>query len=277
TMAVGTGDVLYTYVQLWSSVREIMLSWNDGRWEHRAYWGENFLTYGANGTTGRHYMGPLPAIGVWTRLEVPASAVGLEGVTVSGMAFSNEDGGAEWSGTGHVGGTTPPPPPPPPANVWFDDDFPAGASAGSGGAGAWAWMANSPAPFSGAMALYAPASPGMHEQYFNFAWTPLALGADDSFFIQVYLDPANPPRELVISFCADNWEHRAYWGENLLNYAADGSPAQHRIGDLSAAGGWVRLEVPASAVGLGGQSVQGLSLTLYDGRAIFDQAGKSGP
>ena len=33
-------------------------------------------------------MGPLPAVGQWVRLEVPASQVGLENRTLTGMAFT---------------------------------------------------------------------------------------------------------------------------------------------------------------------------------------------
>ena len=45
-----------------------MLQWNDGSWEHRAYWGANTISYGSDGTASRHYMGPLPAAGQWARL-----------------------------------------------------------------------------------------------------------------------------------------------------------------------------------------------------------------
>ena len=45
-------------------------------------------------------MGPLPATGQWVRLEVPASAVGLEGAAISGMAFTLFDGRATWDTTG---------------------------------------------------------------------------------------------------------------------------------------------------------------------------------
>jgi hypothetical protein len=73
-----------------------MLIWNDGSWEHRAYWGANLIPYGQDGTAGRRYLGPLPPAGQWVRLEVPASAVGLEGRVVSGMAFTLFDGRATW-------------------------------------------------------------------------------------------------------------------------------------------------------------------------------------
>jgi len=161
------------------------------------------------------------------------------------------------------------------ATAWFDDGFPQGAQAGGSN---WYWTSRwETPPHTGAAALYSSGQAGMNERYFNFAWNGLTLGAQDSFYIDVYLDPANPPRELVISFCANNWEHRAYWGENLLQYATDGTAAQHRVGNLPAGGQWVRLKVPAAAVDLVGRTVQGLSLTLYNGYVVFDQAGKLTP
>lgn len=169
--------------------------------------------------------------------------------------------------------STPPPPPAGTSSSWFDDAFPAGSGTGSTG-GAWNWQGGSPAPKSGAKVLAAPIAAGRHEVYFNWAPTRLNLAVGDTFFIWIYLDPTYRPREVVLSFCADNWEHRAYWGENLMRFAADGTAAQHRVGPLPAFGGWTRLEVPVSALALAGQSVQGFSITLYDGRAWFDLAGK---
>jgi hypothetical protein len=80
-----------------------MLMWHDGSsWEHRAYWGANAITYGSNGTAGRHYVGPLPATGQWVKLSVPARDVGLEGTQLSGMAFSQFDGRAAWAAAGRA-------------------------------------------------------------------------------------------------------------------------------------------------------------------------------
>lgn len=42
-------------------------------------------------------------------------------------------------------------------------------------------------------------------------------------------------------------------------------------------GKWVRLEVPASAVGLEGQALNGAAFTVFGGRATFDRAGKFTP
>lgn len=296
-LTLAAGDRLFAWVFLADTgpqrPRELMLSWFDGgNWEHRAYWGENLIAFGQNGTESRRYLGPVPSTqhGQWMRLEIPVESVGLAGKSVSGMSFSVYGGQVKWDRVGKVAYTAPATPPtvsnPPQSNppatttgtttVWFDDAWPAGAQTGTTG-GAWTRAAGTPAPKFGANALYSNLANGLHEQWLNFAWDGLALAANDTFYIWVYLDPANPPRELCISFCADNWNHRAYWGQKLMNYATDGTPAQYRIGDLPAAGQWVRLEVPAARVNLAGQTVTGLSLTLYDGKAAFDQAGKISP
>jgi len=79
-----------------------MLQWNDGSWAHRAYWGANLVTngFGTNGTVSRQFMGALPAVGQWVRLEVPASVVGLEGHSINGIAFTLYDGRATWDAAG---------------------------------------------------------------------------------------------------------------------------------------------------------------------------------
>jgi hypothetical protein len=100
--------MLYAYVYLDPAnvPSEVMLGWNNGTWEHRAYWGANLITYGTSGTDSRRYMGPLPPVGQWVRLEVPASQVGLEGSTLRGMDFSVYGGRATWD---YAGKTSPTP------------------------------------------------------------------------------------------------------------------------------------------------------------------------
>jgi hypothetical protein len=104
TLTVNTGAVLFAYVYLYtdSLPSEIMLQWNDGSWEHRAYWGADALPDGTDGTASRRYMGPLPASGQWVCLQVPASQVGLEGSVLNGMAFRLYDGRAAWDCAGRV-------------------------------------------------------------------------------------------------------------------------------------------------------------------------------
>src|SRR5438552_3390257 len=48
------------------------------------------------------------------------------------------------------------------------------------------------------------------------------------------------------------------------------------MGALPVAGQWVRLEVPASLVGLEGTALDGMAFTLFGGRATWDYTGKKG-
>jgi mono/diheme cytochrome c family protein len=109
-LLIGAGDKLFTYVYLdpKNSPKEIMLQFNDGTWEHRAYWGGNHIDWGVEQNPSRRLMGPLPEVGKWTRLEVDAQAVGLaDGASVNGIAFTQFDGTIYWDKTGLVTRTPP--------------------------------------------------------------------------------------------------------------------------------------------------------------------------
>lgn len=99
-MNAGEALVTYIYLDPANMPSEVMLQWNDGTWEHRAYWGQNLIGWGIDGTSGRYYMGALPEAGRWVRLDVPASIVGLEGRTLNGMAFTLYGGRATWDHAG---------------------------------------------------------------------------------------------------------------------------------------------------------------------------------
>ncbi|MEW6302770.1 MAG: PQQ-dependent sugar dehydrogenase [Verrucomicrobiota bacterium] len=281
TLSVGAGDSLfvYAYIDPASPPSELMVQWNNGNWEHRAYWGANFINWGTDGTASRRYLGPVPAAGQWVRLEVPAGAVGLEGSVLKGMAFTLYNGRVTWDYAGKTSSGSPPPPPPPPppagTTVWVDDDLPAGAVQQSQGDDTWNWVSNNPTPYSGGWAHQSTLLPGMHQHYFYGASETLAVSAGDVLFTYVYIDPANPPSEIMLQWNSGNWEHRAYWGVDAIFWGTDGTASRRFMGPLPSAGQWVRLEVPASAVGLEGHALNGMAFTLYDGRVTWDYSGKS--
>ena len=77
-LTIATGDKLFAHVYLdpANPPQAIMLQFNNGNWEHRAYWGANDIEVGADATASRLSMGPLPEAGRWVRLEVDAAARG---------------------------------------------------------------------------------------------------------------------------------------------------------------------------------------------------------
>ena len=131
-------------------------------------------------------------------------------------------------------------------------------------------------PYAGALAHQSALAGGEHQHYFYNATATLPVAVGDTLFAYVYLDPANPPSTVMLQWNDGSWEHRAYWGANLIGWGTDGTVSRRYMGALPAAGQWVRLAVPAALVGLEGRTLNGMAFTLYDGRATWDHVGKTG-
>lgn len=327
-MVIGSNDTLYTYAYIDPAnvPAEIMLQWNDGTsWEHRAYWGANDIPWGSSGTSSQYYMGAIPQAGQWIRLEVDASKIGLQGASVSGIAYTLFNGHVTWDNSGKStptnslsgnggsttnpppgnggtttnpppgnGGTTTNPPPgnggtttnPPPSNggtnsltltPWFDDALPLGASP-DWNVDAWNWVGSNPTPYSGTLAHQSAIAAGVHQHMFTGATQTMSVGSNDVLYCYVYVDPANLPSELMLQWNdGSSYNHRAYWGANDISFGTDGTTSRQYMGPIPAAGQWVQLQVPASAVGLQGATVSGMAFTEYDGRATWDVTGTGTP
>jgi hypothetical protein len=155
--------------------------------------------------------------------------------------------------------------------VWVGDTFPSGAQAQGE---PWTWVTSNPRPFFGTRAHQSASSTGLHQHYFEAATDQLAIGADDVLFAMIYLDPDDEPTELMLQWNDGTWEHRAYWGDNLIAWGVDGTPSRYFMGPLPESGAWVRLEIPASAVALASRTLNGMAFTLWNGRATWDYTGK---
>ena len=161
---------------------------------------------------------------------------------------------------------------------WVLDALPPGASGGAEGGDGWNWTSNNPIPFSGTLEHTSNLGAGLHQHYFSSARATLSIHTGDSLFTYVYLDPINPPSEVMLQWNdGTSWEHRAYWGANEITYGTNASAGRFFAGPLPAAGQWVRLQVAAGAVALEGSTVSGMAFTLYDGHATWDDAGQSVP
>ncbi|MFO0904384.1 MAG: PSD1 and planctomycete cytochrome C domain-containing protein [Pirellulales bacterium] len=155
--------------------------------------------------------------------------------------------------------------------VWIDDAAPPGAQLQ--GDTPWEFVAAPQPVLSGEKATKRTA-PGLSQHFFTGASPGLKVGEGDKLFAYVYLDPANPPKEVMLQWNDGAWEHRAIWGENLIEWGASGTASRLPMGGLPKAGEWVRLEVEAAKVGLApGATINGWAFTQHGGTCYWDKAG----
>ncbi len=273
-LRVGSGDVLFAWVRVdpRDPPRAIMLQWNgDGQddWDHRAFWGEDVIDYGESGTAARFPAGPLPRPGVWTRLEVPAAAVGFApGAAVHGLAITQFDGTSQWDAIGAETSA----PQDAEDHVWIDDALPRGAVPGGDGQ-TWSFGAAGAQPvLRGGLSLRRSGGDGLNQDYFTGA-RPLRIQHGDRLFAHVWLDAEDPPRGVQLQFHSGGWGHRARWGVEAHGAGAEGG-ADFVAGPLPPRGRWVRLEVGVEDVGLRpGARVDGWAFTQVGGTVYWDAAG----
>src|SRR5262249_43699784 len=121
------------------------------------------------------------------------------------------------------------------------------------------------------------AQAGLHQHAVDNLWNDgFYVQATDRLVAYVLIDPCDPPQELMLQWqTPEGWEHRAYWGADLINWGTPGTPGRVYMGPLPATGQWVRLEVAASDVDLGGQTLGGIAFTQWSGRTWWDRVGKT--
>lgn len=153
--------------------------------------------------------------------------------------------------------------------VWVDDALPTGAKP----EGEWKFQP-APAPVFSGMTSHVGQSTGLVQHFFTGAQKPLEIGKGDIFFCYVYLDPENMPEEIMLQFNDGNWNHRAYWGGDRIDWGKKDSPERFHMGPLPKPGEWIRLAVDAQDVGLNPKSkVNGWAFTQFGGTVHWDKAG----
>ncbi len=156
--------------------------------------------------------------------------------------------------------------------VWIEDAAPAGAQLQ--GDTAWEFTSKPEHPvFSGERSTRR-AAPSLSQHFFTGATSVLKIGEGDKLFAYVYLDPQNPPKTVMLQFNDGSWEHRAFWGEDLIPFGSGNGENHRHMGPLPAPGDWVRLEVDAAQVGLKPDSIlNGWAFTQFGGSVYWDKAG----
>lgn len=165
---------------------------------------------------------------------------------------------------------TPPPPVTVLEQVWFEDSFPEGAQVGS--SGHELTFVDTPV-HSGKKAL----KRGTGQNFYDYGAQPLEVPQAGRFFVHVYLDPSDLPEEVMIQFHTGAWQHRALWGQDIIEFGTKGTTERFVAGPLPEPGKWVRLEVAAESMGLAaGTKVSGYALTVEGGTCYFDKMGVEG-
>jgi len=151
--------------------------------------------------------------------------------------------------------------------VFIEDALPAGTKSFGG---TWYW--NSTYKASGAKGLVHPTEGNPRTQvFFLDSPTKFPIATGDLLTAYVYIAPGEVPDMLAITWfkAPSGWSTSAYWGADQLVDWDKSRPPRVRAGDVPKAGGWVRLAVPASAVGLEGVSLLGLGLSAFKSGAVF--------
>ena len=160
--------------------------------------------------------------------------------------------------------------------VWFDDELPPGARpfGNGGGPQEFLWVEGPEHPVLSGKRVSTRTSGERGQHGFEGA-QPLTIGVEAKLFVSVFIDPENPPREIMLQWNGPGgWEHRAYWGENLIDWGQDKTASRKWIGPIPKSGEWVKLEIKASDVGLGqGAMIKGWALTQFGGTLYWDVAG----
>jgi hypothetical protein len=153
--------------------------------------------------------------------------------------------------------------------VWIEDGVPVGGRQQGG----WQFVTKPKPVFSGEKSSTRTAK-GRSQHFFDQAKTPPKIAEGDVLFCYVYLDEKNPPKEIMLQFNDGSWDHRAFWGDDAIDWGKKDSPSRFNKGALPEKAKWVRLEVPAAAVGLkAGSLVNGWAFTQFDGTVYWDKAG----
>jgi len=105
--ATASGDNLVAYVMPTGceTLKELKITWEAGSSSGSAYWGTVGVPSIGGESSSVFISSTVPAADTWTRIEIPAATVGLDGATITGFKVANI-GSQVW--VDHVGKVTPP-------------------------------------------------------------------------------------------------------------------------------------------------------------------------
>ena len=161
--------------------------------------------------------------------------------------------------------------PEPIVETWIDDTLPNHKIKH----GAWKPASSESDPIHSGKTSFVHKAQGNQQYFVQNVDEPWIVNEQDELFAYIFLDPADPPREVMLQWNDGSWEHRAIWGEDLIGYGTKNTHSRRYQGPLPKLGEWVRLAVPVSDVNLKPNAkINGVALTQYDGTVYWDSIGK---
>jgi len=155
-----------------------------------------------------------------------------------------------------------PPASSPLTTVWFDDSVPAGATLTGG-----SLVTSQAASGSTSISLS-----GSGPQSFALTGMPaLTPAATDTLVFYALVNPCNPPRQILAIWNDGTADHRASWGENVVDTTIDATA----VGSIDLSGQWIRLQVQAAAIGASAKTLRSFTVKTYGGEAWFDLFGST--
>ncbi|HEX7833044.1 MAG TPA: hypothetical protein VF787_25545 [Thermoanaerobaculia bacterium] len=260
----GSGKaIFYVLTDPCDMPREIKVTYRSTFRTAVVYWGDNLIS---GGTKFRR--GNVPAGGTWTRLEVPISSpLNMQGQPLEWIQIETYDGRTWFD---HVGtddvGCLPSVPSQPSIpgtdDVWIDDDIPVGSYLSYG-----EWYYSQAA--SGTLSLAYPffgASPISVVRVDD-----LSLFVDTGTDLITYVMPTSCATlsEIKITWYAGTLSGSAYWGSTGIG----GESTAVYMGANPSSDVWTRLEVPASLVGLEGQTITSIKVETRGTQVWVDSIG----
>lgn len=263
-MAIGPNDslVVYTLVHQCAPPVYMILEWRDVNtgFHYHATLGQNL---------GYPYLGPVPTNGQWNRYEISASDLGLPNGGIIDSFYSSSTYGMHWIdriGKKCVEPAASPITIPGTDTIWIDDALPTGATLSG------SWDTAHATSGTRSLATGGSAAAGTHSVAVSGATSTLAINTGDKLVAHVLLNSCFPATEMLIRFHTTTGETKtAWWG-----YVHNNEPTPNWYGGaMPAAGQWIRLEVPASNLGLEGKTIDGIQFDGVGGFAYFDAIGKT--
>lgn len=149
--------------------------------------------------------------------------------------------------------------------VLIDDELPADATAD----GSWAWDTSKAA--SGTKSHGHPAAKGMQQHQVAFA-NPVPIPRNGEIVTSVWLDPASPPRGVMIKFKLENGDETGvYWEgeEEVFNPGEDEEIWYYGL--LPEFGTWTPLAIAAEDLGIEDTKIKSITFATYDGHVLWDR------